>query len=108
MDELNIKIAIEELKKRLIDKLGANTEVYLFGSVARGDFARSSDIDLLVLIDGEVNNSIEEEVFDLAYDVELQCNVVFGIVVYSRDFWNSRAASYMPLYKNIKREGARV
>lgn len=64
-----------------------------------------SDIDILVLVPGEVNNSIEEEIFGLAYDVELEFNVIFGIVVYSKSFWNSQVASYMPLCRNIKNEG---
>lgn len=97
--------AISELKRRLINRLGPETETFLFGSVARGDYGPLSDIDILVLVPGEVNNSLEEEVFGLAYDVELEFNVVFGIVVYSKRFWNSKVASYMPLYINIKREG---
>jgi predicted nucleotidyltransferase len=108
MEEKNIKTAIKDLKQRLTGRFGSDIEAYLFGSVARGDFGPSSDIDILVLVAGEVNNSVEEEVFSLAYDMELQHNVVFGIVVYSKDFWNSRLASYMPLYKNVKREGIYV
>ncbi|MBI4746611.1 MAG: nucleotidyltransferase domain-containing protein [Deltaproteobacteria bacterium] len=97
--------AISELKRRLIDRFGPESETYLFGSVARGESGPLSDIDILVLVPGEVNNSLEEEVFSLAYDVELEFNVVFGIVVYSKKFWNSKVASYMPLYINIKNEG---
>lgn len=97
--------AISELKSRLIKRFGPDTATYLFGSVARGDSGPLSDIDILVLVPGRINNSIEEEVFSLAYDVELEFNVVFGIVVYSKKFWNSKVASYMPLYINIKNEG---
>jgi len=39
-----------------------------------------SDIDLLVLLRFELNNSIEEEVFDLGYEVELKYNIVLGIM----------------------------
>ena len=35
-------------------------------------------------------------------DVELR---IFGIIVYSKDFWYSDRAVVMPLYKNIQREG---
>lgn len=105
MPIIKIEEAISELKRRLINRFGSETETYLFGSVARGDYGPLSDIDILVLVPGEVNNSLEEEVFGLAYDIELEFNVVFGIVVYSKRFWNSKVASYMPLYINIKREG---
>lgn len=108
MIEADMERAVQELKQKLIERLGHKTEIYLFGSAARGDFGPLSDIDVLVLIPFEVNNSLEEEIFDLAYDVELECGVVFGIVVYSKEFWNSPTASFMPLHKNIEREGIAV
>lgn len=108
MTKRDIQTAIKEFKKRLIDKFGVETETYLFGSVARGDYGAYSDIDILVLLPFEPNNSIEEEIFDLAYDIELEYNIVFGIIVYSKTFWNSGKANIMPLYKNIKKEGVCV
>jgi hypothetical protein len=51
-----------------------------------------------------VNNAIEEQVFDLAYDIELEYGVVIGTIVYSKEFWSSKQAASMPLYKNIQRE----
>jgi predicted nucleotidyltransferase len=105
MTKKDIETAIKEFKKRLIERFGAETEIYLFGSVARRDYDMHSDIDLLVLLPFEPNNYIEEQVFDLGYDIELEYGVVFGIIVYSKTFWNSETAGVMPLYKNIKREG---
>ncbi len=108
MSKVAIETAIREFKKRLIDKFGGETEIYLFGSAARGDYGMYSDIDLLVLLPFEPNNSIEEQVFDIGYDIELEYGVVFGIIVYPKTFWNSEIASHMPLYKNIKKEGIYV
>ncbi len=108
MTKGDIETAIREFKKKLIDKFGAETEIYLFGSAARGDYGMYSDIDLLVLLPFEPNNSIEEQVFDLGYDIELEYSVVFGIIVYPKTFWNSEMAGTMPLYKNIKKEGVCV
>jgi len=108
MTKEDIKTAVREFKTRLIDKFGAETEVYIFGSAARGDYGAYSDIDILVLLPFEPNNSIEEQVFDIGYDIELEYGVVFGIIVYPKTFWNSEIASSMPLYKNIKREGIGV
>lgn len=105
MTKGDIETAIQEFKKKMIEKFGAETEIYLFGSAARGDYTIYSDIDLLVLLPLETNNSIEEQVFDYGYDIELRYGVVFGIIVYSKMFWNSETAGSMPLYKNIKREG---
>lgn len=96
MTKLAIKQSISDFKQLLMER---------FGSVARGDFKPLSDIDILVLLPFDTDNSVEEEVFGLAYDIELKYGVVFGIVVYSRSFWNSPVAQYMPLHKNIEREG---
>lgn len=104
MKKENINIAVHEFKKRLTEKFGSEIETYLFGSVARGDYGDYSDIDILVLLPFEPNNSIEEQIFDLAYDIELEYNLIFGIIVYSKKFWNSEKASIMPLYRNIKKE----
>jgi len=100
--------AIREFKKRLTEQFGSETETYLFGSVARGDEGKYSDIDLLVLLPFEPSTSIEERIFDLGYDVALEHNTVFGIIVYSKAFWNSETAHAMPLYRNIQREGVGV
>ena len=108
MEKKEIQAAILALKKTLVQNFGADTELHLFGSVARGDYGSSSDIDILVLVHREVTNSIEEEVFNLAYDIELQFNVVFGIIVYSKKFWESPLSMCMPIYQSIKNEGTAV
>jgi predicted nucleotidyltransferase len=105
MERKEIQEAIQELKKRLIKNFGPGIELHLFGSVARGDYVALSDIDILILLPLEVNNSIEEQIFNLAYDIELQFNVVFGIIVYSKAFWESPLSMCMPIYKSIKNDG---
>jgi len=55
-----------------------------------------------------VNNAIEEQVFDLAYDIELEHDLIIGTIVYSKEFWYSGQAASMPLYKHIQREGLSV
>jgi predicted nucleotidyltransferase len=54
----------------------------IFGSLARGDYREYSDIDILVVLPGVVNNAVEEQVFDLAYDIELEYGLVIGTIVY--------------------------
>ena len=83
---------------------GDNVELRIFGSVARGDYHENSDIDILVVLPGQVNNAVEERVFDMAYDIELEYGVIIGTIVYSKEFWSSEQAASMPLYKNIQRE----
>jgi predicted nucleotidyltransferase len=105
MNQTQIKKAIQALKKELINRFGTEVELRIFGSVARGDYREYSDIDILVVLPVVVNNAVEEQVFDLAYDIELEYGLVIGTIVYSKEFWYSARAAAMPLYKNIQREG---
>lgn len=42
----------------------------------------------MVLIKGQVDTALEENIFDIAYSIELEYDVVFGIVVYSKKFYD--------------------
>jgi len=108
MKQEQIEKAIHALKKELIDRFGADVELRIFGDVARGDYHEHSDVDLLVVLPVPVNNAVEEGVFDLAYDIELEYGLVIGTIVYPKDFWYSDRAAIMPLYKSIQKEGVLV
>lgn len=108
MTKKQINIAVQELKSKLRMLFGKNIELRMFGSAVRGDYRKHSDIDVLVLLPGRVDNAIEEKVFDAAYDIELKHGVIFGIIVYGREFWGTELAASMPLYQNIEREGIAV
>ena len=60
MKSKEIQEAVLELKNILIQNFGADTELHLFGSAARGDYGMLSDIDILVLIPQDVTNSMED------------------------------------------------
>ena len=50
----NVRGAVEELKRRLESRFGPRLlEVRLFGSYARGEQDDESDVDVLLLFDGE-------------------------------------------------------
>lgn len=103
----NERKASQELKQKILERF-LDAEIILYGSKARGDDEEFSDIDLLVLLNREVNNSLEEEIFSTAFEIELKYDVVFGIVVYSKKFWNSKLGKAMPLHWSIDKEGITV
>jgi len=108
MTREHVQTALRELRAMLNRTLGPEIELTHFGSTVRGDYGSASDVDLLVLLPFEPAIADEERIFDLAYDVELKYGVVFGIIVYSKAFWDSELARVMPLHKNIDREGVGV
>jgi predicted nucleotidyltransferase len=95
--------ATTDLKSVLTKKYGKDIELILFGSALTGNYSNESDIDILVLVPFETDNSLEEQIIGEAYEIELKHNIVFGIIVYSKKFWNSDIASVMPLHKSMQK-----
>jgi hypothetical protein len=62
----------------------------------------------LILLKCDVNTELEEEIIGLAYDVELKHDVVSGLLIESRSFWDSSLARAMPIHWKINREGVSV
>ncbi len=108
MERKTIDKALGELTSYLEKRHGKGVEVFLFGSVARGDYDGESDIDVLVLIPGEVDNGIEEEIFRKAFVIELEFNVIFGIIVHSKDFWGLETVEPMPFHQEIVKDGIKI
>lgn len=103
----NEKNALRELKERILERF-PNAEIILYGSKARGDSDKESDIDLLILVESLVNTKLEEEIFHISYQIELKYELVFGEIVENKDFWNTPLANAMPLHWNIDREGVHI
>ena len=85
-----------------------DSEIYLYGSQARGDSKIFSDWDLLILFNLQnISFDLETKVMDDFYDVELETGAVISPLIYSKTDWNERH-SMTPLYENIKKEGIRI
>ena len=77
----------------------------LFGSYARGDQNKESDIDLLILIDKEkVTREDKLKFMHPLYDIELATGVLISPKVYSRQFWQQKHKT-TPFYENVNKEG---
>ena len=88
--------------KRSIEEKYNIVDMKLFGSSARGDFSKSSDIDIMVRLP-KVDRTIEEELFDIAYDLELEYDCLIDVIVLAEDMIDS-----IPLYQNIEKEGVAI
>lgn len=97
--------ALSKLKNELLKNF-SGAELILFGSKARGDFTDFSDLDVLILIDRKVDYEIKDKIIEIAYDIELENDIVFGLIIENKKSWRSPRYKVMPLYKNVEREGA--
>jgi len=101
MEQLIHKV-VKELKTNISDKYKLQ-EVRIFGSSARGDRGTDSDIDVFVHL-AKVNRQIEENLFDIAYELELKYDCIIDLIVFSDEGLNGQYAE-TPIYQKILSEG---
>ena len=93
--------AIAKQFRQTVEKKYNIIEMKLFGSYARGDYSKTSDIDLMVRLP-KVDRSIEEDLFNIAYDLELEYDCVIDVIVLPQNFSN------IMIYQNIQKEGIAI
>ncbi len=101
----------EQILQKLIEvinKTAPGSELYLYGSQARGDEKKLSDWDLLILLNShKISFDFETKLMDAFYDVELETGQIISPLIYSKTDWNEKH-SVTPLFKIIKKEGVRL
>ena len=92
-----------ECKKILGDRI---KKIILYGSYARGDYNKSSDIDILVLTDysPEEFYSVLKMISSMTYDIELDNNVILVPLINNITNYNL-GIDEIPFYANIQKEG---
>ena len=95
-----------QLRKLLGEDL---SKVILFGSYARGDYQSDSDVDVMVLvkISPEEIEKIEESIFDLAFDIEMEHGIHISPIIKNEDqfeYW----VDVLPFYRNVRDEGVEI
>jgi predicted nucleotidyltransferase len=102
-------IAVE---KTILDRfkalLAKRVNVYklvLFGSRARGDAEPSSDMDVLVILDGIPTDKDIDYVSDCAWEAGFEYGIVVVPVVYTRSEWETSPERYSLLALAVEKEG---
>jgi predicted nucleotidyltransferase len=91
--------------KQLVELTEPSATIILFGSHARGQNSKHSDIDILILVDSDkITYSDEQRIKYPIYDLEFETGKVISPVIFSRNDWESRHI-ITPFYKNIKNDG---
>jgi len=101
----------EQIIKKIVNvvnKTAPHSEVFLYGSRARGDAGKMSDWDVLVLIKKRKFSFDDETNFMNAfYELELETGEVLSPLIYSKQIWKEKY-THSPLFENIQREGIRI
>lgn len=101
MDNKTYRI-VRELKQKISAKYTPR-EVRVFGSTARGDRKAESDIDVFVHLP-QVNRVIEEDLFDMAYEIELKYDCLIDLIVLSDAGLKGQYLG-TPIYQKVLSEG---
>ena len=93
---------VEQIRK-IIHEIAPTAKAILFGSEARGEARSDSDIDLLILVDGEKMSLEQEESITLPlYELELKTGVTISPIIMLKKLWENRPFK-TPFYINIVR-----
>lgn len=101
-----IDVFINEVKKILGHRL---KKIILYGSYARGDYNKNSDIDIMILTD-LVEQEIEEyrdKISDIAFNIELEKEIFISPIIKNIDKYNARV-NVIPFYMNVQKEGVEL
>ncbi len=91
--------------KRLIFEADSNAKVYLYGSRARGEAHKTSDWDLLILLNKKViTPEMEAKITFPLYDLEFETGELISPMVYSEYEWHTKY-QISPFYHNVMQEG---
>ena len=87
---------LEKVKELLKDRF---KKAILYGSYARGDYNKNSDVDIMILTDLNFQEIeyYRDLISDIAFDIELEKGIIISPVIKNIDIYNSRA-KIIPCY----------
>jgi len=102
-----IKDLLSDIKEILKDLYKDRLkQVILYGSYARNEQREDSDIDLAIIIQGDIHPFEEiDRIVDKIYDFELEHNVLFSIHPISYDKFENNNNIFLA---NVKEEGVSI
>jgi uncharacterized protein len=102
-----VRLALDELKRALTRIYGTRLKkLYLYGSYARGTATDDSDIDVMIVLEGDVYPAVEiSRINQVVSDICLRHDILLSTFPVSETWYAERQS---PLFINVRREGVPI
>ena len=99
-----IKSLVNRIREHLNKIYGERIKkIILYGSYARGEFTKDSDIDILVLVDDSISPfEIRKSLSDIIFDILMEDGELFSVVALPESFFENH---HYPFILNVRKEG---
>ena len=102
------KKAVREFITRVRSVYGDRIQhASLFGSKARRNWKKYSDVDILLVVEGN-DRKLREDIIYTSADIDLKYNVLLDVRVISAERWQYYADIKAGLYQNITRDAVPI
>lgn len=106
--EKTVKELIKQLHTELTKKFKKKlAKIILFGSYARGDYGKESDLDILVLIEEEDPQKYNNDIIDLEVDLTIKYGILPSIILRNTGYFFENK-DIIPFFKNVEKEGVEI
>ena len=102
---LDDKEMFDDIVRAILSVMGDDAvKIILYGSVARGDNTPESDVDIAMIIRGELDRIADKKLTRAVTELDLKYDTVLSVIDVEEKHFR-RYKHELPFYKNIEREG---
>ncbi|MFN2358925.1 MAG: nucleotidyltransferase domain-containing protein [Desulfotignum sp.] len=94
--------------KQTIHDVEPGANIILYGSRSRGDASPESDWDLLILVDGPVDDIRTDRIRHRLYEIEWETGEVISSIVRNHEEWNSDLYQTIPFHQRVLEQGVNL
>jgi len=89
----------------ILHKIDPAAKLVLYGSYATGSATAESDLDLLILVNGQLTAQKKKQIRNSLYEISLENDIVISAIIKSISAWDMPMSQAMPIYNNIHHYG---